>query len=732
MKFLRTFTGCVLLWIILLLSQFLFSQKLAAAIGEGLEIVEGQPLNIKAESLVYLADKNLFVAEGSVEVTYRNSRLTADRVQFNEVTGEAFAIGNVVYEEGGETLIADQAELNFDSELGVIYIGELTLANDHYITGQEIEKIGENTYLIHKGSYTACRSPSPDWQFRSTRAKVEQGEYLQAWNTVGYIKGIPVFYFPYFIFPIKTTRQSGFLVPDIGGSTSMGFTIKNAYFWAISKSQDATLSHTYYEERGHKVGLEYRYKYSSQTDGTFEGQYIRDNLDFSEKKRLKWTHQHGLPYLIRAVVNLDLTSDDQFDEDFETRLEDRTNRKLQSNVSFSRSFSQHSIHLIFNRLDDLREEGDDRADQRFPELQFTSQKLQLFGSPLYVEQKTYISRLKREGKDGEELDFVRVDIQPTLSLSMNLFRQAITVSPALQLRETYYTRDAETAVDPDLDAKSTHREYYKVNVNVNGPKLNRIFDLGKTRRTQKLKHLIEPSLSFSYAPGIDEEDLPKFDSIDRVGSQSRSRSMSYGITQRLLAKRVTDSDWKKFLDEDEDVFAEDLSTEIKDLASFSVSQSYNFEADEYNFSNIYATLDMQPFNGYKVRLQTEYDLYVNTFVKTNIDFRGVLWNSLSFSVSWRQSSSVNRDTNDIIDVDQFLTVSTGLNLFERLGLAYWTRLNIEDKESMEDNITITYNAQCWNVVGSYWRQMVSDEQDKGFRVTLELLHLGKLFDIKRD
>jgi LPS-assembly protein len=248
-KRLRIITGFVALGCILLLSKVFSPQQIEATIGEGLEMTEGQPLNIRAESLTYFSEHNLFVAEGSVEITYRTARLTADRVEFNEVTGDAVAIGNVVYEEEGETLVADQMELNIDSRLGIVHRGELSLAEDQYITGQEIEKIGGNTYLIRKGSYTACSSSHPAWKFRSSWAKVHQGEYLQAWNTVGYVQGIPIFYFPYFIFPIKTERQTGVLVPEIGRSSSNGFTISDSFFWAISKSQDLTLTHTYYEKR---------------------------------------------------------------------------------------------------------------------------------------------------------------------------------------------------------------------------------------------------------------------------------------------------------------------------------------------------------------------------------------------------------------------------------------------------------------------------------------------------
>ncbi len=727
MKRLKILRGFGIFSVILLLGFFL-PCKIEAIIGEGLKLVKGEPLNIKAESLAYLTDADLFVAEGSVEVTYRKSRLTAERVEFNQVTGDAIAIGDVVYEEEGETLVADRVELNFDSELGVVYVGEIALENDHYIAGQEIEKTGEETYLVRKGSYTACSSSRPAWQFRSSQAKVHQGEYLQAWNTVGYIKGIPVFYFPYFIFPIKTERQTGILVPEVGKSTSKGFTVTNAYFWAISDSQDATLSHTYYEERGHKIDLEYRYKYSKETDGTLKGEFARDKVEREERKRLTWNHRHGLPYSIKTRVNLNLTSDDRFDEDFETELDERTRQKLDSDVSFTRNFSRHSVRLSFSRSDDLRKEGADRADQRFPELHITTQKQQLFGSPLYIEQKTQISRLEREGRDEKE--FERIDIHPTLSLPLNLLGQALTINPQLQLRETYYTRDATTAADPDLDPKPVHREYYRTSVSVNGPKLNRIFDLGTSWRIQKLKHLIEPNFSFYYAPGIDEDDLPKFDGIDNVGSDKRSRSIAYGITQRLLAKRVKESDWKKFLEDEEEMSIDELSTETKELASFSVTQSYNFEADEYPFSNINATLNTQPFNNYKLKLQTVYDIYVNTFVKTYINLNGTFRDFLNFGVTWNREATVKRDTNDITAIRQFLDLNTQFILFNRVGLTYRGRFNIEERERIEDRIGFTYNAQCWNIAGNYYQQLVSGEYDKGFRITIELKHIGELFDIK--
>lgn len=719
------------------LAFFVFPQQIAARIGENLGLVENEPLYIKAESLRYLAKHHLFVAEGNVDITYRQSHLTADRVEFNELTGDAIAIGNVRYEEDGETVAAERTELNFDTEEGEIFQGALAFEGNHYITGYKIEKTGEETYVVYRGSYTACRGDSPAWSFRCTRAKVEQGEYLQAWNAVGYVKGIPIIYFPYIVYPIKNERQSGFLVPDIGRSTNNGFTLTNAYFWALSPSQDVTLSHTYYEKRGHRFDLEYRYLYSGDTDGTLLGKYFPDQESEEVKRRLSWNHRQELPYDIKTIVNLDLTSDDQFDQDFETDLDARTKRELKSNVSFTKKFSQHTIRLLFDRLDNLREENTDQAKQTFPELQVKSQIPKIFGTPLDFSQQTKLSRLQEEGKDAKE--FGRLDMYATFRLPITIIDQALTLTPAVNLRETYYTRDATTAADQDLEAKPVHREYYDVTVDLNGPKLNRIFDLGNAYRIQKVKHLIEPHMRFSFVPEIETVNVPKFDGID-WSSRNRSRTLQYGVTQRLLAKRVKADDWKRFHDDNDDIAFEELDTENKEIASLSLNQSYSFEADRRKFSDISLRFTTTPLEPYTVTVDSSYDVYIQSFVKTNVNVQAQLWNFWTVGVRWNRTATVKRETDDITAIHRSLNVDTQLILFEDssadpsektgLRLTYSGQFNVENGKHIKDSFGLTYSAQCWNVTASYAEQLISDTRDKSFRILLDLKNLGQLFDIR--
>ena len=331
----------------------------------------------------------------------------------------------------------------------------------------------------------------------------------------------------------------------------------------------------------------------------------------------------------------------------------------------------------------------------------------------------------------------RLDIHPTLSMPIN-WGNALTVTPKFTFRETYYsefTTKEKVSESSEEYQKKTHdadsREYYTAELDLSGPRFQRIFDRGNARQTQKIKHLIEPSFSYKYLPGIDESDLPKFDGTDRIGSEKQSRMLSYSLTQRLLIKRVKQKDWERFLhDEEGEIAQEDLATETAEMASFVLSQSYNLELDEHQFSDISATLNLEPWKDYDVKVTTTYNPYVSSFVSTMVDLEGEMWDAWEFDARWRRTATVDSEKEEITDVSQFIDMDTSLLLFERLKLSYRGRFDVTEGDRIEDNIGLIYNGQCWNFSTNFVQQLVDDERDTGFRILLELKHLGKLLDLR--
>ena len=60
---------------------------------------------------------------------------------------------------------------------------------------------------------------------------------------------MPVFYLPYFNFPIDSRRSSGFLLPSASVSSESGVEIDVPYYFNLAPNYDATLNTHVYTNR---------------------------------------------------------------------------------------------------------------------------------------------------------------------------------------------------------------------------------------------------------------------------------------------------------------------------------------------------------------------------------------------------------------------------------------------------------------------------------------------------
>ena len=113
--------------------------------------------------------------------------------------------------------------------------------------GETLEKVSEDTYIISKGGFTSCAQANPRWEMTSGSLRLRVDHYALLSNMMLKVKGVPALYLPYMYYPLsKDNRSTGFLMPSYGSSTYKGQTISNAFFWAINRSQDATILHDWY------------------------------------------------------------------------------------------------------------------------------------------------------------------------------------------------------------------------------------------------------------------------------------------------------------------------------------------------------------------------------------------------------------------------------------------------------------------------------------------------------
>ncbi|MFQ5699791.1 MAG: LPS-assembly protein LptD [Myxococcota bacterium] len=223
------------------------------------------PFTIQADQVSYEQTRKVYEASGNVRIVQEQTgrKLSADWVTFDPETGRGIAVGNVRIEGGGDVLTAEFATVDLRSLQALAT--DATLVSDprgFQIQGGTLERTGSDTYRVRRGRFTACRCANPKarlpWELTAKQADVKVEGYAVARGVVGRVLDIPVFYTPYLVIPIRTKRQTGFLLPRYDTSGSRGASIEVPFFWAAREDTNILLRPQWTSRRGlhNRVDLE--------------------------------------------------------------------------------------------------------------------------------------------------------------------------------------------------------------------------------------------------------------------------------------------------------------------------------------------------------------------------------------------------------------------------------------------------------------------------------------------
>ena len=123
-----------------------------------------------------------------------------------------------------------------------------------------------------------------------------------------WIKGIPVFYVPFFIVPIKDKRTTGFLPPRFGGSDQFGQIIGDEFFWAMTDWLDSTIGLDYLSKGGVMPSVEMRYAIDPASDGQFKFAFLHDRTTNQDLSRLLIQQRQDFGWGIRGLTQIDKRS----------------------------------------------------------------------------------------------------------------------------------------------------------------------------------------------------------------------------------------------------------------------------------------------------------------------------------------------------------------------------------------------------------------------------------------
>ena len=497
---------------------------------------------------------------GYVRVETSDMLLTADELDWNVETGDVEARGHVHYVNynRGEVLQCDRAEYNMDKETGIFYNvsgtsqtqvqarpGLLTTGNPFYFHSRWAERLGDH-YILHDGFLTDCVLPNPWWILRAPEFDLYPSDHVIARNSWFYLKNLPVFYTPWFYKSLeKMPRKSGFLLPDIGNSSQHGKMVGFGYYWAIDRSMDLTYRGIYYTSAGLANYVELRGKFND-ADGfdlnIFGVDSTQNNASSTSGVRIDAFAKYNLGNGWEALGQLDYLSSFAFLQDFTQSFNESVFSETQSVGLVTKHWGDLGVYFVASRDVNFQNTtpGDTIEIRKIPsaEVNVRQHEFDIDSWPFWVSFEGSAGFMNRAEPLYKTPFFVdRLDFAPQVSTAFRW--HGIQITPTFGIRETQYgdslmqeTSNGETV--PVVTGNSLLRNERDVTVDLVFPALERIFSHPPKWMGEKVKHVIEPRVTYKYVNGIDNfNDIIRFDQTDILANTNQ---LEFSLTNRLLAK----------------------------------------------------------------------------------------------------------------------------------------------------------------------------------------------------
>ena len=313
-----------------------------SAAAQNLDLRRDQAAEITADRIVYESKRRVYVAQGSVRIVQGDRRIDADWLAFNRTTQRGIAAGRVRVDDG--KILLDSRFLEFDvrGEQGFVLGGRLDLGEDDFLMAAgELVQTGKDTYEARGASFTSCRCPDDEdrlpWQINTSRADVELGGYAMVTNNSVDILGIPTLWLPWLMFPVRTDRATGLLLPEIGFGGSNGYEVALPLFWAARHNINLIATPRYLSKRGVKPELTLETVYGEHSQTTLFGSYIRDqDAETAVASKNRWAvgfdNDIQLPAGVRIRSDIHVVSDNDYVRDFTEFRRYRRDRYVESRV----------------------------------------------------------------------------------------------------------------------------------------------------------------------------------------------------------------------------------------------------------------------------------------------------------------------------------------------------------------------------------------------------------------
>ena len=580
--------------------------------------------------------------------------------------------GTPVFSMGQDKYESDTMAFNFKTKKGLI--SKVYTQQEDGFLQSEISKRSANgdVYLQH-GRYTTCDKKHPDFYIALSRGKVRPGKDVTFGPAYLVVADVPLpLAIPYGFFPFTKSYSSGFIMPTYGDESARGFYLRDGgYYFAINDKWDLKLLGEIYTKGswGLSAASNYnkRYRYSGSFFLSYQNTKTGDkNMpDYSEQKSFKvqWSHRQDAkanPYSsLSASVNFATSSYERNNLNSLYNPQTLSQSTRTSSVSWSTTFS--SIGLSLSSTANLSQNmRDSTLSVTLPDLNISLSRFYPFkrkhaaGDERWYEKisMSYTGQISNR-IDTKEDRFLKSNLikdwrngwnhSIPISGNFTLFNY-INVSPSFNFQDRMYTHKImrswdETAQKEACDTIYGFNNVYNYNMSISAStKFYGFFTPNRKifgDKIQTIRHVITPSVSFSYAPDFGQgrygyyktyqktnadgsvdlvEYSPYEGQLYGVPGKGKTGNISFDIANNVEMKIKSDKD----------------STGIKKISlidELGLAMSYNLATDYHPLSDLTMRIRLKWWKNYTFNMNAVFASYAYELDKDGKPYVGnrTLW-----------------------------------------------------------------------------------------------------------
>jgi hypothetical protein len=622
----------------------------------------------------------------AAKVNYGEIEIKADSINFDMRTNLLFAIGRrdttgkvigkPVFKEGTQEFEADELTYNFKTRKALIK-NIITKQESGLLHSAFTKLLEDGTSNISRSTYSTCDADTPHFYINLPKAKVYPGKKIISGPGNLVVEGIPLpLFLPFAYIPVQTKKAaSGILIPRIGQENLRGYSLTDGgYYFAINDYFDLAVKGNLYANGTWMTTLQTDYRRLYKYNGNLIFSYANNVLghkglpdyNVSSNYRLGWNYNQDAKASpgsrFSASVNM---SSSGYDRNNSYAVVDHVTTQRQSSVSYSKSWDNSPFNLSvsanhyqdvktkkimldlpkgnFNmgRIYPLKSKNSSGPTKWYQDLQFSysaafDNQINTYDSLLFTHEiwKNLRNGFKHEAPLSLQLrPFNNFSISPSVTYTGMLYSQKIE-----KRWVPNYRNPATDQIVPSVVNDTIRGAFYgqAFNPSISASFNPQIFGTyqftNPNSRIQAVRHVIRPSISFSYVPSLKglSSKMYRQVQIDTTGTKFLNYSIYDGsiFGTPSLASKSGNISLSLVNIVEAKVFARNDTTgkpgKVKIIDNFGISTSYNIFADSMKWAPVSMQFRTTLAKNINISASSNFSLYgvdkngqsINTFSYT--------------------------------------------------------------------------------------------------------------------